>query len=194
MTDQHASPDTPAWRAVWAAYGDPAASPAATWRLIASASAAIYREGLADVAVTHHLDRLLAAPFDTAAPHSEAVVSSLLDLKNTIIVELVEDHATSFWQAFAETALHRAVLTGALVQDGPGRAQAFLVETTGACAEYLVGRDQVRLLTPGTNISDMIRRRTAIVEASRVGAHEFRFGEAPAAQWSAAIESIWGIT
>lgn len=194
MTERHASPDTPAWRAVWAAYGDPDASTVATWRLIVAASAHLYREGLLDRAVTHHLDRLLATPFDGRDPRSESVVSALLDLKSTIIGELVEAQATSFWQAFAETALHRTVLTGALARGTAGRAHTFLIETTGACAEYLVGRDQTRLLTPGATIADMIRRRSAIVEAARASTDKFTFGAAPAGQWQTAIEHVWKVT
>lgn len=193
MTNSDASPDTAPWRAVWVAYADPSADPAATWSLIAAAAGPLYAEGLADTAVRRFLAALLAAPTDVSDPFSPLALDRLAELRERTLRSLVADGETSFYGAFGEFALHRAVLRGALARPEAARAAQFLAEVMVAAAEYLVGRDQIRLMPSTGGIKAMSARRDAIVAAARAAASAISFGAEPLAEWPAALRAAWGI-
>lgn len=195
MSNSEQSPDTPAWRAVHAAYARPNANPAATWALIVAATPE-YPIGLVQPGVMLALDRLLAAPPRSDDPFSKEALDELLRLKERATRSALEmSGVISFWWYLAEIALHRAILRGALAKTGPVRAQLFLCEILVAAAEYLVGRDQTFLLPKGKGLLDAValaaERRKAIVEIAVSRVEAVAFSQEPLADWAEAVQAAW---
>ena len=183
------SPNTPAWRAVWALYETVGSTPSAIVDAVMSASRADYQAGLTDPSVRMHLAVLLEWPQTTDLLQASTAA------RYRASRQLSHQGLGSFYGLLAESALHRTIMSAGLPENRGVRVRAFLLELVSVAIDYLVGRDLSGYIGTAAlpNVTASLALKAAVIAEARrrVALISVPLDLEAQDKWRTAIAQVW---